>query len=132
MQKHYNSIINNCGKTILSDHYRRIARIYEETNNFSCVKQFYYKAFISAPWYWKNILYIILLSFGKSIGLTFGGNLKLIGEAALEARQLGINLAQVDKIAEGIDFSQSEVQENKVIEESVLTLLKLFTIELKE
>ena len=38
----------------------------------------------------------------------------------------------VDKIAEGIDFSQSEVQENKVIEESVLTLLKLFTIELKE
>ncbi len=38
----------------------------------------------------------------------------------------------VDKIAEGIDFSQSEVEENKVIEESVLTLLKLFTIELKE
>ena len=38
----------------------------------------------------------------------------------------------VDKIAEGIDFSQSEVQENKVIEEAILTLLKLFTIELKE
>jgi len=38
----------------------------------------------------------------------------------------------VDKIAEGIDFSQAEVQENKVIEESILTLLKLFTIELKE
>ena len=38
----------------------------------------------------------------------------------------------VDKIAEGIDFSQAEVQENKVIEEAILTLLKLFTIELKE
>ena len=38
----------------------------------------------------------------------------------------------VDKIADGIDFSQSEVQENKVIEEAILTLLKLFTIELKE
>ena len=38
----------------------------------------------------------------------------------------------VDKIAEGIDFSQSDVEENKVIEESILTLLKLFTIELKE
>ena len=38
----------------------------------------------------------------------------------------------VDKIANGIDFSQSEVQENKVIEEAILTLLKLFTIELKE
>ena len=38
----------------------------------------------------------------------------------------------VDKIADDIDFSQSEVQENKVIEEAILTLLKLFTIELKE
>ena len=38
----------------------------------------------------------------------------------------------VDKIGDGIDFSQAEVQENKVIEESILTLLKLFTIELKE
>ena len=38
----------------------------------------------------------------------------------------------VDKIADRIDFSQSEVQENKVIEEAILTLLKLFTIELKE
>ena len=38
----------------------------------------------------------------------------------------------VNKIAEGIDFSQSEVQESKVIEEAILTLLKLFTIELKE
>ena len=38
----------------------------------------------------------------------------------------------VNKIAEGIDFSQSEVQESRVIEEAFLTLLKLFTIELKE
>ena len=38
----------------------------------------------------------------------------------------------VNKIAEGIDFSQSEAQESRVIEEAILTLLKLFTIELKE
>ena len=38
----------------------------------------------------------------------------------------------VNKIAEGIDFSQSEVQESRVIEEAILTLLKLFTIELKK
>tara|TARA_Y100001970_G_C13784108_1_gene626882 strand:- start:160 stop:552 length:393 start_codon:yes stop_codon:yes gene_type:complete len=38
----------------------------------------------------------------------------------------------VDKIADGLDFSQSEVQENEVIEEAILTLLKLFTIELKK
>ena len=43
-----------------------------------------------------------------------------------------ITQALVDKIADGIDFSQSEVQENQVIEEAILTLLKLFTIELKE
>ena len=40
--------------------------------------------------------------------------------------------ALVDKVAEGLDFSQSEVQENKVIEESILTLLRLFSIELEK
>jgi predicted transcriptional regulator len=38
----------------------------------------------------------------------------------------------IDNIAKGLDFSQSEVQENKVIEESILTLLKLFSIDLKQ
>ena len=40
--------------------------------------------------------------------------------------------ALVDKVADGVDFSQSEVQENKVIEESILTLLRLFSIELEK
>ena len=38
----------------------------------------------------------------------------------------------VDNIAYKLDFSQSEVQDNTVLEESIITLLKLFTIELKE
>ena len=38
----------------------------------------------------------------------------------------------VDNIAYKIDFSQAEVQDNAVLEESIITLLKLFTIELKE
>ena len=38
----------------------------------------------------------------------------------------------VDKLATGIDFSQSISQDNKVLEEAILTLLKLFTIDLKE
>ena len=38
----------------------------------------------------------------------------------------------VDKVADGLDFSQSEVEENKVIEESILTLLRLFSIELEK
>ena len=40
--------------------------------------------------------------------------------------------ALVDKVADGLDFTQSEVQENKVIEESILTLLRLFSIELEK
>ena len=40
--------------------------------------------------------------------------------------------ALVDKVADGLNFSQSEVQENKVIEESILTLLRLFSIELEK
>ena len=38
----------------------------------------------------------------------------------------------IEKLASGIDFSQSISQDNKVLEESILTLLRLFTIELKE
>ena len=43
-----------------------------------------------------------------------------------------ITQALVDNIAYKLDFSQAEVQENAVLEESIITLLKLFTIELKE
>jgi len=38
----------------------------------------------------------------------------------------------IEKLASGIDFSQSNVHDNEVLEESILTLLRLFTIELKE
>jgi len=38
----------------------------------------------------------------------------------------------IEKLAAGIDFSQSNVKDNEVLEESILTLLRLFTIELKE
>ncbi|SVA44578.1 uncharacterized protein METZ01_LOCUS97432 [marine metagenome] len=38
----------------------------------------------------------------------------------------------IEKLAAGIDFSQSKSHENEVLEESILTLLRLFTIELKE
>ncbi len=38
----------------------------------------------------------------------------------------------VDNIAYKLDFSQAEVQDNAVLEESIITLLKLFTIELKK
>ena len=40
--------------------------------------------------------------------------------------------ALVDRVAEGLDFSQSEIQESKVLEESILTLLRLFSIDLEK
>ena len=43
-----------------------------------------------------------------------------------------ITQALVDNIGYKLDFSQAEVQDNAVLEESIITLLKLFTIELKE
>jgi len=43
-----------------------------------------------------------------------------------------ITQALVDNIAYKLDFSQAEVQDNAVLEESIITLLKLFTIELKD
>ena len=68
VKKHKQSIIQFCGKSILSDHYRRIARIYERTNDLPLVNKFYGKAFKSSPWFWKNILYILLLALGHRIG----------------------------------------------------------------
>ena len=38
----------------------------------------------------------------------------------------------IEKLATGIDFSQAIAQDNEVLEEAILTLLRLFTIELKE
>lgn len=38
----------------------------------------------------------------------------------------------IEKLASGIDFSQAISHDNKVLEESILTLLKLFTIDLKD
>ena len=38
----------------------------------------------------------------------------------------------IEKLATGIDFSQATSQDNEVLEEAILTLLRLFTIELKE
>ena len=43
-----------------------------------------------------------------------------------------ITQALVDKIAYNLDFTQAEIQDRQVLEESIITLLKLFTIELKE
>tara|TARA_B100000315_G_C14259178_1_gene443341 strand:+ start:32 stop:490 length:459 start_codon:yes stop_codon:yes gene_type:complete len=68
VQKHHKSIMQLCGRIILSDHYRRIARVYEHVEKFPLSKKFYIKAFFTAPWWWKNIFYIILFSFGQKIG----------------------------------------------------------------
>ena len=38
----------------------------------------------------------------------------------------------IEKLATGIDFYQAISQDNEVLEEAILTLLRLFTIELKE
>ena len=65
--KHKESILQFCGRIVLSDHFRRIARLYEQLDDFQAVKTFYKKAFFSAPWWWKNFLYIILLSLGHKV-----------------------------------------------------------------
>ena len=67
VNKHKKSIIQFCGRIVLSDHFRRIARLYEQLDDFQTGKTFYKKAFFSAPWWWKNFFYIILLSLGHKV-----------------------------------------------------------------
>jgi hypothetical protein len=50
----------------------------------------------------QKLIFQDIGSVSKSIALTFGGNVKLLGEAATQARILGINLQQVDNIAAGL------------------------------
>ena len=66
IKKHKKIIIKSGVKIMLSNHYRRIARIYEKLKDYKQIKLFYKKSFLTAPYYWKNILYILISSFGES------------------------------------------------------------------
>ena len=55
--KHYKYMLKNIGRKTMSNHYRRIARIYEKTNSTIQIHQFYKKAFTQYPLSIKNIFY---------------------------------------------------------------------------
>jgi len=55
--KHYKYIIKNIGKKMMSDHYRRIARVYEKEESINQIHKFYKKAFMEYPFSIKNIFY---------------------------------------------------------------------------
>ena len=62
--KHYKYLIKNVGKKIMSNHYRRIARVYEKTASMNQINKFYKKAFIQYPYSIKNIFYIMMTMIG--------------------------------------------------------------------
>ena len=57
-------MIKTIGKKIMSNHYRRIARVYEKTDLMNQINKFYKKAFIQYPYSIKNIFYIIMVMIG--------------------------------------------------------------------
>ena len=76
--KHQTSIIRVCGKVILSDHYRRIARLFEKIYNFNFARHYYKKAFLCAPYHWKNFLYFIILLCNTQLGFALIKHLRNI------------------------------------------------------
>ena len=66
VEKHKKIIIKIAGKTILSDHYRCIARLWESANNFRNSREFYKKAFINYPLNLKNSVHFFLTMFNYS------------------------------------------------------------------
>jgi len=62
--KHYQYMIKNMGKKIMSNHYRRIARVYEKTHSINQIHKFYKKAFIEYPFSMKNIFYRMMIIIG--------------------------------------------------------------------
>ena len=69
VEKHKQAILQLCGKIILSNHYRKIASIYENAENINSAKKYYYKAFYTSPWWWKNIIYYIIILLNPSMNI---------------------------------------------------------------
>ena len=61
INKNKETILNVHGKNTLSDHYRRIARIYEKNKNYKIAKNKYNEAYLVSKYYYKNIFYKFLL-----------------------------------------------------------------------
>ena len=59
--KHYQQMVKNIGKKLMSNHYRRIARVYEKTESINQINTFYKKAFQQYPYSIKNIFYVLMV-----------------------------------------------------------------------
>ena len=63
-KKHKHYIAKNLNSKIISNHYRRVARVYEKANATSQVHTFYKKAFTEYPLSIKNIFYWMMIKIG--------------------------------------------------------------------
>ena len=61
VSKNTDLIIDECGKKILSDHFRFIARVYEKIGRYDMATIKYKEAFLISKGHYKNIFYRILL-----------------------------------------------------------------------
>jgi len=64
VEKHKNIILNQVGNNTLSDHYRRIARLWENANNLNEARKNYKLAYIVSFFNIKNIFYYFMTVFG--------------------------------------------------------------------
>ena len=64
VNKHFNYIRDAHGTIVVSNHYRRIARLYERLGDFDNVNKFYFKAFNICPIYFKNTFYFVCALVG--------------------------------------------------------------------
>ena len=64
IDKHYEYILYEQGTSIIANHYRRIARLYERLNDKENIKMYYLKAFKINPINFKNIFYYICVVIG--------------------------------------------------------------------
>lgn len=71
VEKHYEYILNEQGTSVVANHYRRIARLYEKLNDIKNIKIHYLKAFKVNPINIKNIFYClcVMIGYKKTISL---------------------------------------------------------------
>ena len=64
VNKHFDYINDVHGTIGVSNHYRRIARLYERISDFDNVNKFYFKAYNICPINFKNIFYFVCVLVG--------------------------------------------------------------------
>lgn len=67
LNKYHNEIISFCGKSTISEHYQKLARICIDADQFSSAQKYFYQSIKYDPFNMKSVLHYGVALFGKDV-----------------------------------------------------------------